>query len=209
MKAVHGPRTESGGAILAIQVPDPQIRARLQVFLAELIKWNRAYNLTAIRTPGEIVTRHFLDSLAILPLVRGRVLDVGSGAGFPAIPLALADAKLHVAALDGNGKKARFLRHVQRTLEIPNLEVIESRVEDFSPAQRFDVVTSRAFASLADFFGATKNLLATGGEWVAMKGKLDAQELAGIPDDVKIRENRRLSVPGLKEDRHAVIAVMR
>jgi 16S rRNA (guanine527-N7)-methyltransferase len=201
--------TKSGGAILATQVPDPQLRARLEAFLAELIKWNRAYNLTAIRDPKEIVTKHFLDSLAILPLMRGRVLDVGSGAGFPAIPLALAHRDLAVTALDSNGKKARFLRHVQRTLEIPNLEVIESRVESYRPEKLFDVITSRAFASLGEFVVSTRNLLATSGAWIAMKGKIDAQELAGIPGDVQIRENRRLSVPGLNEDRHAVIAVMR
>lgn len=188
---------------------DPQVRGRLAVFMAELVKWNRAYNLTAIRDEGEIIVKHFLDSLAILPLVHGRVLDVGSGAGFPAIPLALANRDLDVTALDSNGKKARFLRHVQRTLEIPNLEVIESRVETFQPASRFDVITSRAFASLGEFVESTRHLLAPGGAWIAMKGKIDAAELAGIPDDVKIRENRRLSVPGLKEDRHAVIVVTR
>lgn len=178
-------------------------------FLAELLQWNRAFNLTAIRHPKEIVTKHFLDSLAILSLVRGRVLDVGSGAGFPAIPLALANARLHVVALDSNGKKARFLRHVQRTLQIPNLEVIESRVESYRPEKLFDTITSRAFGALAEFVEATRHLLAPGGEWVAMKGKLDTAELAGIPDDVKIRENRRLSVPGLEDQRHAVIAVLK
>jgi 16S rRNA (guanine527-N7)-methyltransferase len=209
MKAVHGRGKESGGAILATQVTDPLVRARLEAFLAELIKWNRAFNLTAVWTPRDIVKRHFLDSLSILPLVRGRVLDAGSGAGFPAIPLALANPALQVTALDSNGKKARFLRHVQRTLQMPNLEVVEARVEHFEPAARFDIVTSRAFASLAEFFAATRNLLAPGGEWVAMKGKLDAQELAGIPDDVEIRENRRLRVPGLDEERHAVIAALK
>ncbi|HZP88827.1 MAG TPA: 16S rRNA (guanine(527)-N(7))-methyltransferase RsmG [Burkholderiales bacterium] len=209
MKAVHGSRNESGGAILAAQVPDPLLRARLSAFLAELSKWNRAYNLTAIRDPKEIVTRHVLDSLSILPLVHGRVLDVGSGAGFPAVPLALANPELRVTALDSNGKKARFLRHVQRTLEIPNLEVVESRVESYRSDKMFDVITSRAFSALGEFIALTRHLLAPGGAWIAMKGKIDAQELAGIPDDVEIRENRRLSVPGLSEDRHAIIAVMK
>lgn len=177
--------------------------------MAELAKWSRAYNLTAIRDPKEIVPRHLLDSLSILPLVHGRVLDVGSGAGFPAVPLALANPELRVAALDSNGKKARFLRHVQRTLEIPNLEVIESRVEAYRPQETYDVITSRAFAALPEFIAITRHLLAPGGAWIAMKGKIDAQELAGIPDDVRIRENRRLSVPGLEEQRHAVIAVMK
>lgn len=188
-------------------INDPALGKRLLDFLRELVKWNRVYNLTAIRQPAEIVTRHFLDSLAILPLVKGRLVDVGSGAGFPAIPLALARPGLAVTALDSNGKKARFLRHVQRTLEIPNLEVVELRVEEFRPADPFDVVASRAFASLADFVEATRHLVAPGGQWVAMKGKLDAGEIAGIPGDVQIRENRRLKVPGLSEERHAIIAV--
>jgi 16S rRNA (guanine527-N7)-methyltransferase len=208
MKAGHV-GTRSGGDILAVQVPDPLVRARLAAFLAELIKWNRAYNLTATRDAGEIVTRHVLDSLALLPLLHGRVLDVGSGAGFPAVPLALARPDLDVTALDSNGKKARFLRHVQRTLEIPNLAIVESRVEHFRPAQPFDVVVSRAFGALGEFFALTKNLLAPAGEWVAMKGKLDSRELAGIPDDVEIREKRRLRVPGLDEERHAIIAAVK
>jgi 16S rRNA (guanine527-N7)-methyltransferase len=98
---------------------------------------------------------------------------------------------------------------VQRTLEIPNLEVIESRVEAYRPEKLFDTITSRAFGALAEFIEATRHLLAPGGEWVAMKGKLDTAELAGIPDDVKIRENRRLRVPGLEDHRHAVIAVLK
>ena len=202
-------KAESGGAILAIQVPDPQVRARLEAFLAELARWNRAYNLTATRDPGQIVTRHVLDSLAIAPLMRGRVLDVGAGAGFPSVPLALAQPALAVTALDSNGKKARFLRHVQRTLHIPNLVVAETRVEQFQPEQPFDVIVSRAFGALGELVRLTKNLLAPAGEWVAMKGKLDSQELAGIPDEVEIREKRRLRVPGLNEERHAIIAARR
>jgi 16S rRNA (guanine527-N7)-methyltransferase len=186
-----------------------ELRERLLFFLDELQRWNRAYNLTAIRDPGEMATKHVLDSLAILPLVRGRVLDAGSGAGLPAIPLALADAALQVTALDSNGKKARFLRHIQRALNLSNLEVAEARAESFAPAAPFDVITSRAFASLADFFSATRHLLAAGGQWVAMKGKLDPQELAAIPAGIEIRETRRLRVPGLAEDRHAVIAEMK
>ena len=178
-------------------------------FLAELEKWNRAYNLTAVRKLRDMIPRHVLDSLAVLPLMRGRVLDVGSGAGFPAVPLALANPKLQVTALDSNGKKARFLRHVQRTLKLENLQVAEVRLESFAPPAPFDVITSRAFASLEEFLDQTRHLLAPGGQWVAMKGKLDAQELAGIPDDLEIRENRRLRVPGLDEERHAIIAALK
>ena len=180
------------------------LHAQLLLFLAELHKWNGAYNLTAIREPQEMVTRHLLDSLAVLPLMQGRVLDVGAGAGLPAIPLALANPLLRVTALDSNGKKARFMRHAGRVLKLDNLEVIEGRVEDH--AGSYDCITSRAFASLADFFDKTSHLLVSGGVWVAMKGKLDGQELAGTPDELEIRETRRLLVPGLNEERHAVIA---
>lgn len=181
-------------------------RAAMLDYLDELARWNRAYNLTAVRDAADMVTRHLLDSLAVLPLLRGRVLDVGSGAGLPAIPLALAHAPLAVTALDSNGKKARFLRHVQRSLAIANLDVVESRVEDFSPHAPFDFVVSRALAPLAEFFDLTRHLLAPSGQWVAMKGKLGRTELERLPAGIEIREIRRLHVPGLNEERHAVIA---
>jgi 16S rRNA (guanine527-N7)-methyltransferase len=198
---------QSGTKQLRLPASD-ETRDLLLIYVGELAKWNRAYNLTAIRDTQDMIVRHVLDSLSILPLMRGRVLDVGSGAGLPAVPIAIAAPALHVTALDSTGKKARFLRHIQRTLRLPNLEVAETRVEAFSPPEKFDVVISRAFASLADFFKLTEHLLAPGGQWVAMKGKLDAAELAGVPaGGIEIRESRRLHVPGLAEERHAVIAV--
>jgi 16S rRNA (guanine527-N7)-methyltransferase len=135
-----------------------------------------------------------------------RLLDVGSGAGLPGVPLAIAEPQLAVTLLDSNGKKARFLRHVQRTLGLSNIEVAEARVEEWQDAAGYDVVVSRAFAALADFFGLTRHLLAPGGQWLAMKGKLDDAELAAVPASVHIRETHRLQVPGLGEARHAVIA---
>jgi len=179
---------------------------RLLAFQAELEKWNFTYNLTAIRDPAEMVTRHLLDSLAVLPLLRGRVLDVGAGAGLPCIPAAIVAPELQITGLDSNGKKARFMRHAQRTLALSNFEVIEGRVEEVPPGKTYDIITSRAFASLADFFTLTRHLLAPDGQWVAMKGKLDAQEQAAIPADVELVEVRALRVPGLQEARHAVIA---
>ena len=205
--AAKGQPLAAGLAALGLEVKE--LQAQLLSFLDELSRWNRVYNLTAIRDRDEMVVKHVLDSLSILPLVRGLVLDVGSGAGLPAIPIAIAAPQLQVTALDSNGKKARFLRHVQRTLKLANLEVAETRVEAFSPPEKFDVVVSRAFASAADFFKLTGHLLAPGGQWVAMKGKLDPQELAGIPAGIEIRESRRLKVPGLAEERHAIIAAKR
>ncbi|TXH04727.1 MAG: 16S rRNA (guanine(527)-N(7))-methyltransferase RsmG [Nevskiaceae bacterium] len=184
-------------------------RRRLLAYQDELIKWNAAYNLTAIRDPAEMVVKHLLDSLAVLPLVHGRVLDVGAGAGLPGLVLAIAEPSLAVTTLDSNGKKARFMRHAARSLGLANVAVVEGRVESYAPDLGFDCIVSRAFASLADFFDKTAHLLAAGGVWVAMKGKLDDQEIAGIPANVGIRETRRLRVPGLNEDRHAVIATLK
>lgn len=190
----------------------PSVLQRLLDYQAELHKWNKAYNLTAIREPEQMVTRHLLDSLTLLPVVSrlpspvSRLLDVGSGAGLPGIVLALVDPALQVATLDSNGKKARFMRHAVRTLGLGNVEVIEARVEAWQPAELFDCIVSRAFASLADFFDKTTHLLASGGQWLAMKGKLDAVEMADISANIIIENTQRLRVPGLHEDRHAVIA---
>lgn len=199
-------RLAQGCIALRLDV-SPVAQASLLRYLEELARWNRAYSLTAIRDPAEMVTRHLLDSLAILPLLHGRVLDAGSGAGLPAVPAALAAPGLRITALDSNGKKARFLRHVQRELAIANLEIVEDRVERFRPPEGYDFVVSRAFASLAEFFGVSRHLLAGSGQWVAMKGKLAREELEAVPAGIEIREMRRLQVPGLNEERHAVVAV--
>lgn len=199
---------EAGVRELALELPASAVQ-RLLDYQAELQKWNAAYNLTAIREPREMTVKHLLDSLALLPLVRGRVLDVGAGAGLPGIVLAIANPALAVTVLDSNGKKTRFMRHAVRTLGLNNVEVVEARAEAFRPAQGFDCVVSRAFASLADFFDKTAHLLAAGGVWVAMKGKLDANEVADIPANAEIRESHRLRVPGLNEDRHAVVATLK
>lgn len=201
-------RLRAGASELGLALADDAL-AQLMAYQAELIKWNSAYNLTAVRDPMQMVTRHLLDSLTVLPLVRGRVLDVGAGAGLPSLVLAIAEPNLTVTALDSNGKKARFMRHAVRTLGLNNVEVVEGRVESFQPSQPFDSVVSRAFAALTDFFSQTSHLLAPGGQWVAMKGKLDAGELAAIPATIELRETHRLCVPGLNEDRHAVVAVLK
>jgi 16S rRNA (guanine527-N7)-methyltransferase len=203
---------DRGLEALALDLP-AAARGQLLRYLDELVRWNAAYNLTAVRDARDMVIRHLLDSLALLPLLRKmphfptlRLLDVGSGAGLPGVPLAIAEPQLAVTLLDSNGKKARFLRHVQRTLGPANIEVAEARVEEWQDAAGYDVVVSRAFAALVDFFGLTRHLLAPGGQWLAMKGKLDDAELAAVPASVHIRETHRLQVPGLAEARHAVIA---
>ena len=197
---------EAGVRALKLDLPASALQ-RLMDYQAELEKWNAAFNLTAVRRPSDMVTRHLLDSLAVLPLIPyGRVLDVGAGAGLPGLVLAIARPELQVTVLDSNGKKTRFMRHAVRTLALANVEVAEARVEEWQ-APPYDFIVSRAFAALADFVAATGPLLAPGGQWLAMKGKLDAAELAAVPAAIKIRETRRLQVPNLGEERHVVIAV--
>ena len=185
---------------------DPALAAPLLRYLGELVLWNKTYNLTAVREPAEMVTRHLLDSLVVLPHVEGRTCDAGTGAGLPGIPLALANPALHVTLLDSNGKKARFLRHVQRVLPLTNVEVVEARAEAFTPPARFDTVITRAFGSLREFLEQTAALGAERGRWLAMKGKLDAKELADVPPGFRVEQEIQLKVPGLDEQRHLIIA---
>ena len=191
--------------LIALQL-DPALAAALLKYLGELVLWNKAYNLTAVREPAEMVTRHLLDSLVVLPYVEGRTCDVGTGAGLPGIPLALANAALHLTLLDSNGKKARFLRHVQRALPLTNVEVVEARAEAFAPTARFDTVVTRAFGSLREFLERTGKLGSDRGRWLAMKGKLDAKELADVPPGFRVEQEIQLKVPGLDEQRHLIIA---
>lgn len=181
--------------------------AQLIAYLAELHKWNASYNLTAIRDPAEMATRHLLDALTLLPFLpaAGRLLDVGSGAGIPGLVLAIARPGLHVVVLDSNGKKARFLRHAVRTLGLAHVEVVEGRAEDCAPAVPFDRIVSRAFAALADFVDCTRQALAADGRWLAMKGKVTPEERAALPSDMTVEAIHPLNVPGLTEARCLVV----
>ncbi|HUR41527.1 MAG TPA: 16S rRNA (guanine(527)-N(7))-methyltransferase RsmG [Verrucomicrobiae bacterium] len=208
MNATRDPRASPEARLvagLAALKLDPALAQSLLRYLGELVLWNKAYNLTSVRDPAEMVTRHLLDSLAVLPHVRGRVIDVGSGAGLPGIPLALANPKLAVTLLDSNGKKTRFLRHTAR--QVPVLvEIAEARAESHEPIQRYDTVISRAFTTLRQFLEWTGGLGADDGRWLAMKGKLDAQELADVPPGFRVEQTIGLKVPGLDEERHLIIA---
>jgi 16S rRNA (guanine527-N7)-methyltransferase len=183
----------------------PGAGERLLRYVALLLQWNRAYNLTAVREPRSIVARHILDSLSILPWVRGpRLLDVGTGPGLPGIPLAVADPSLSVTLLDSNGKKVRFCRQCVMELALPNVEVAQSRVESYHPSQGFDSVTTRAFADLAEVVRLCLPLVGSGGRVLAMKGvgptvEADALRAAGLEVTV-----HPLRVPGLDEERHLV-----
>lgn len=175
-------------------------------YLRLLDKWSGAYNLTAVREPAAMVTHHLLDSLAVRPWLKGpRVIDVGSGAGIPGIPLALACPELVFVLLDSNAKKTRFITQAMLELKLPNVSVARARSEDFQPAQRFDTVISRAFASLAQMVEMTQHLCAPDGLFVAMKGVHPREELSALPAQIKVEGVEPLNVPGLNAERHAVL----
>lgn len=190
-------------AALAIELDDHQID-QLLAYHAGLIKWNKAYNLTAVREPMAMVQRHLIDSLSILPfLSSGRLLDVGTGGGLPGMVVAITRPDISVTLLDSNGKKIRFLRQMSMELGLKSVATIQSRVESYS-AEPFDIITSRAFATLADMVQWSRHLLAPNGQFVAMKGQYPEDELAALPTDVQVLTARQLQVPGADGQRHLV-----
>lgn len=173
-------------------------------YVALLLQWNTAYNLTAVRQPDEIISRHLLDSLAVAPYIVGKTLaDLGSGAGLPGIPLALAAPNRLVSLVDSNGKKARFLREVVRSLQLNNVSILQHRVEDVEGL--FDCITARAFTSLAQMLTWGGHLLAPNGTWLALKGQYPDNELADIPTGFHIEAIHPLTIPGLDAERHVVV----
>lgn len=179
---------------------------KLQAFIALLEKWNQAYNLTAIREPTQMVSRHVLDSLAVLPHVHGpRILDIGTGPGLPGIPLALAKPEWHFTLLDANAKKTRFVTQAVAELKLENVEVVQVRVEKFAPTQRWDTVVTRAFGSLAEIIAAAGHLVAPQGRVVAMKGVYPEEELGALPAGFQLKAVEALKVPQLDAARHVVI----
>ena len=179
--------------------------ALLLAYLELLQKWNNAYNLTAVRDPEQMVTRHLLDSLAIAPQLRGQnVIDVGTGAGLPGIPLAILYPQRNFSLLDSNGKKTRFLFQVKTALRLDNMRVHHQRVESFRPSDPYDAVLSRAFASLTDMVAGCRHLLAASGRFFAMKGAYPTEELAALGPACELIAVHELQVPGLAEQRHLV-----
>lgn len=176
---------------------------KLLAYLALLVKWNAAYNLTAVRDPQQMLVKHLLDSLSILPQVTdGSLIDVGTGAGLPGLVLAIARPGLRVTLLDSNGKKVRFLRQVIAELKIANAQAVQSRVEEHEA--RYDVVTSRAFATLADMLAWSGQLAVEGGCFLAMKGQRPDEEIAALPQGFRAVDVLPLAVPFLDEERHLV-----
>lgn len=172
-------------------------------FLALLSKWNKAYNLTAIRSLPEMVTKHILDSLAILPYLHGdTLLDIGSGAGLPGIPLAIACQNKQFVLLDSNGKKTRFMQTVRRELGLKNIEIVQSRVESYHPSQTFATVMSRAFANLKQMIALSEHLVSEEGIWLAMKGHVPTAELAEITEPWQVHSYK---VPDLDSERCVIV----
>ena len=190
---------------LNLGLSDWQLAALLQ-YLELLLKWNRIYNLTAVRNPGEMVVRHLLDSLVISPWCIGqRFIDVGTGAGLPGVPLAILYPEKEFHLLDSNSKKTRFLFQVKTALALDNMTVHHARVETFKPIELYDAVLSRAFASLPDMVASCRHLLHEAGQLLAMKGILSAGELASVNAMGIKHVVHKLTVPGLNEQRHLVI----
>ena len=196
-------RLRAGVSELHLALDDAAI-GQLLDYVELLQRWNAAYNLTAVRDPAEMVTRHLLDSLAILPHVHGATLaDLGSGAGLPGIPLAIAAPEREILLVDSNGKKARFLREAVRKLGLTHTRVAESRVENVEGT--FECITARAFASLGEMLARGGHLLATDGRWLALKGRYPEDELAALPGGFRVEEIVALRVPGLDAERHLVV----
>ncbi|HED36562.1 MAG TPA: 16S rRNA (guanine(527)-N(7))-methyltransferase RsmG [Gammaproteobacteria bacterium] len=179
---------------------DAHRQEKLMLYLRLMLKWNRTYNLTAIRELDEMVIRHLLDSLSIMAYIEcSRVLDVGSGAGLPGVPLAICMPDCQFVLLDSNGKKTRFLRQTKIELAIENIDIIHSRIEDYKPSSGFEVITCRAFAALNTILDRTEHLVTSTTRIMAMKAK---EDLSVLTEGFEQRAQHRLQVPWLNEERH-------
>jgi 16S rRNA (guanine527-N7)-methyltransferase len=195
----------AGVAELGVEA-GPETQKKLLAYLELMAKWNRVYNLTALRNPSEWLTHHLLDSLSVLPHIKGPlVVDVGSGAGLPGLVLAMVRPDWQIVSVEAVDKKAAFQRQVAAELALTNVRVEGGRVEDVTMEAGADTVVSRAFSNLADFVRLTRHLLKPGGQWAAMKGRLPREEIAALPGDVRVREIIELKVPGLKAERCVVL----
>ncbi len=180
-------------------------RAQLLDYIAMLAKWNRVYNLTSVRKPQDMLTRHILDSLVVQPHIKGpRILDVGTGAGLPGLVLAIANPEWQVVLLDSSGKKLRFVRQCVAELGLHNVTVDHSRIEDYQPDMLFDTIISRAFSSLDEMYKHCAQLCAEDGRILAMKGIYPLAEIEALPDQALVFASHALTVPGLDAQRHLV-----
>nr|WP_233631634.1 MULTISPECIES: 16S rRNA (guanine(527)-N(7))-methyltransferase RsmG [unclassified Kosakonia] len=188
-----------------ISLSDQQ-QQQLVAYVEMLHKWNKAYNLTSVRDPNEMLVRHILDSIVVAPHLQGtRFIDVGTGPGLPGIPLSIVRPESHFTLLDSLGKRVRFLRQVQHELKLTNIEPVQSRVEDFPAEPPFDGVISRAFASLNDMVSWCHHLPGEAGRFYALKGQLPEDEIALLPAGLAVESIVELKVPHLEGERHLVI----
>ena len=195
----------AGANILGISL-DTVAAETLLSYIALLTKWNKAYNLTAIDDPQRVVSHHLLDCLAIASYVQGsRVLDIGSGAGLPGIPLAITMPEKSFVLLDSNGKKTRFLVQVVAELKLKNIEVANTRVEQYTGAALFDTITARAFSRMGQVIDQSSKLCAPGGHYLFMKGREPTQEIAEIGSDFSVVATHLLVVPGVEGQRRLVV----
>ncbi|BBM01304.1 16S rRNA (guanine(527)-N(7))-methyltransferase RsmG [Microbulbifer sp. GL-2] len=198
------PRLLQAAAQMSVALGESQ-QDRLLQYLALFARWNSAYNLSAIRDPSQMLERHIIDSLSVVNLCgEGALIDVGSGGGLPGIPLAIIHPERSITLLDSNGKKTRFLFQVASTLPLPNVTVVNERVESYVPEQLFTGVVSRAFASIVDMLDGSEHMLAPGGRFYAMKGKLPEDELSALPKGIKVEQVHQLLVPGCDAERHLI-----
>lgn len=198
-------RRPEPGAPINPELADEGLVSACADFLRLLAKWNQAWNLTSIRDPLEMVPLHILDSLTARPFLAGlRILDVGCGAGLPGIPLALTETTRHFTLVDSTLKKITFVRQAIAELKLRNAVAEHTRIEDFQPVAPFDTVICRAFASLPDFIRGAERLVAPGGQFLAMKGRLPADELAGLPAGWLVAAVTPVRIPGVEAERHLI-----
>lgn len=206
------PRLQQAAEQLALSLTAEQ-QDKLLAYLDLFARWNAAYNLSAVRDPSEMLERHIIDSLSVVNLCGespqdcSPLIDVGPGGGLPGIPLAIIHPERPISLLDSNGKKSRFQFQVASQLKLANINVVNQRVEAYQPGQAYAGVVSRAFASLQDMVAGSEHLLAPGGRFYAMKGKIPEDELSALPKGIKVEQLHALQVPGCDAERHLIVLV--